>query len=140
MPSKSKKQRDYIFYLRSQDDDKSKWFWDKDWEQIEEHKVIERYKPFFKETKIPQNIKFNLKKTGRNDYDNLFKNKDFSNRIEYMTPEFFLIKTDSHRYKLDKNKVEDFKNTFKTKKVILPTPVMIFDFNKKFINKNDLSD
>jgi len=45
VPSQSEKQRKYIFYLRSKDDDKSKWFWDKDWESIEEDH-IERYEPF----------------------------------------------------------------------------------------------
>ena len=45
MPSKSEAQRKYIFYLRSKDSDKSKWFWDKDWETIKEDHV-ERYTPF----------------------------------------------------------------------------------------------
>jgi hypothetical protein len=52
MPSKSEQQRKYIYYLRSQDEDKSKWFWDKDWEQIEETKM-ERYTPYFEDIIIP---------------------------------------------------------------------------------------
>lgn len=54
MPSKTEKQRNYIFYLRgkykSKDKtpDKDKWIWDSGWEQVEEQKM-ERYKRKFDE-------------------------------------------------------------------------------------------
>jgi hypothetical protein len=95
------------------------------------------YKKFF-ENKL--NISFNTKKTGRNDYDALFKNKSFKSSLLKMSPLDFLKRTDSRRYKLDRNKIERFKKLFSSSKVVLPTPVMIFDFNKKFDNTNDLSN
>jgi len=59
MPSKSKKQRNWIFHLRGKyktqknTPEKYKWIWEKEWEQIEEDR-LKRYKPILKEALSPK--------------------------------------------------------------------------------------
>jgi len=82
------------------------------------------------------NIQFNKEDVGREDYNKYIKdNKNSLNIfIVEMSPEEFLQKTDSSRYKLDNSKVNKIKKSigFHNK---LPIPAMFFNIGKKFNSK-----
>jgi hypothetical protein len=83
------------------------------------------YKRLFENSVISP--KFNLKSTGREDWDKeiLGDPKRFQVKIIKMTPDEFLDKTMSYRYKIDKEKVNKFTREI-TNNSILPTPTILW--------------
>jgi hypothetical protein len=93
MPSRSERQRNFIFAKRGEYKTKSdtpedwKWVWNDEWEKIEERFPIKRYKPLFESNKIIYFIRATDKQEVQSkhygDYWRFFKSlKDLSNLIK----------------------------------------------------------
>ena len=85
-------------------------------------KHVKLFEQFLLET-----IKFNLKSTGRDDWDSDLKkhSKDFSQEIVYMSPDEFLKRVRFDRFTVDSNKVDSYIESLKNSSNV-PTPTMWF--------------
>lgn len=85
-------------------------------------KAIKLFEEFLLET-----IKFDLKSTGRDDWDSDLKkhSKDFSQEIIYMSPDDFLKRVRFDRFTVDSNKVDSYIESLKNSSNV-PTPTMWF--------------
>lgn len=85
-------------------------------------KHVKLFEQFLLET-----IKFDLKSTGRDDWDSDLKkhSKDFSQEIVYMSPDDFLKRVRFDRFTVDSNKVDSYIESLKNSSNV-PTPTMWF--------------
>lgn len=92
---------------------------------IEDIFYMEHIKLF--EQFLAETVKFDLKSTGRDDWDSELKKHsgDFNQEIVYMSPDEFLKRVRFDRFTVDSGKVNSYLGSFK-KGATMPTPTMWF--------------